>query len=72
MKKPLFIIGMLACILTACTQFEEPKQITQESENATTPVQTRAGAIAYTTLPDPYSLANMQAVYNNYGNRKTL
>jgi uncharacterized protein (UPF0333 family) len=60
MKKSLLFSILLVLTLAGCTEFEEP-QLVQETEIVT---QTRAGAQSFTTLPDPYALENMQAVYN--------
>ncbi len=65
MKKSLSIIGLLLYILTGCAQFEEPTPEVQEPESIVASGQTRAGTTTFTTLPDPYSLSNMRAVYGN-------
>ena len=65
MNKPLFFIGLFVCILTGCAQFEDAVQELQEPESIVASGQTRAGTTTFTILPDPYSIANMRAVYGN-------
>ncbi len=71
MKRQLFIIGLFMCALSGCSEFEEPIPV-QEPESVAASSQTRALATTFTTLPDPYALANMQAVYNTFGGNRTL
>lgn len=73
MKKTLFTVGLFMCTCAGCTKFDESTTQAQYPDEtvATATPQTRAGA-SFTTLPDPYSLANMQAVYRNYGSNRTL
>ncbi len=65
MTKLKFISAFFACFLTGCAQFEEPTPEVQEPESIVVSGQTRAGTTTFTILPDPYSIANMRAVYGN-------
>ncbi len=58
-------IVLLTGILAGCTKFNEPAHI---RKMPTTMAETRSGGAAFDSLPDPYAIANMQAVYDTYGN----
>lgn len=71
MKKLSIIAMTLSLVIAGCVRFEEP---TPSKEIATEEApQTRAGSTAtFQVLSDPYALANMQAVYNEFEGKTKL
>ncbi len=66
-KLLLFVIGLFACLFANCTRFDEPVPVREaESEALTGPIRTRSIGTGFDSLPDPYALENMQAVYDAY------
>lgn len=73
MKKALLSIGLLSCIITGCTEFDEPTQaFLAPDETVATSSQTRAGATTYEFLENPYALDLMQDIYDDYDGNTDL
>lgn len=67
------LLLLLVCAAGACTKFEEPEVMKPKELAAEAEPKTRAGAsTVFDTLPDPYALKNMQAVYDQYGIKNVL
>ncbi len=69
MKRPLLCITAFAFVLTGCAEFKESPPVRDVKNDVIIPVLTRSEGefVSFDTLPNPYRLDVMQAVYDTYG-----